>query len=241
MLPSFNLNSSSAYISHSSDRTLLHSCPAVPECIVTWLHVAASRRGVQLSCRRCWLSVMSAASGCTLTCHSTVGSLCFSRPVFFFPSIFLNPQIRLRAHQGFYEQWRGLIASVRATVLLIHSCQESRCLEVFFEARCSALSWPLESSRRGPGPQLFLRPTCCRLSCRRFVKNSIGLQPRSVAQCVTASSETDTTLKFMVTSHCCFELHLNHFFIKYWSWSFPAIITSERKSVKICLRSFGTL
>lgn len=60
--------------------------------------------------------------------------------IFFFATLFLNPQIWLRAHQGFYEQWSGLRSSVWATALLVYSCQESHCLEVFLEARYSKLS-----------------------------------------------------------------------------------------------------
>lgn len=75
---------------------MLLSCPAAPERIVAWLHVAASQLGVQQSRRRRSLSVTSAASGSTPARRSTVGSLSFSRPVFFFLSLFLNPRIRSR-------------------------------------------------------------------------------------------------------------------------------------------------
>lgn len=76
---------------------MLLSCPAAPERIVAWLHVAASQLGVQPSRRRRRsLSVTSVASGSTPARLSTVGSLSFSRPVFFFLSLFLNPRFRSR-------------------------------------------------------------------------------------------------------------------------------------------------
>lgn len=94
---------------------------AAPERIVAWLHVAASPKGRSTVLPP--LLALSDVSGKWQ--HANPSLNCwlppFLTPSFFFLSLFLNPRIRSRAHQGFYEQWRGLMASVQATALLIHS------------------------------------------------------------------------------------------------------------------------
>lgn len=108
VLPSFNLKSSSAHISGRIGRSL--RCPLVLQ------HLNASSRGCTsllpsgaFNCPcRCSRSVTSAASGGTLSRHSTVGSLHFSRPVFFLSSSLFKssnsiPSRVLRAVKGPYS------------------------------------------------------------------------------------------------------------------------------------------